>query len=81
MSDIGVELRSAVVTLDRTVVTQLSTTLVAIGAAEMVLHVALRTPVGEFPRWHRHEGTLGPLDDLQVPDDKTLIERDRTERQ
>ena len=33
----------------------------------------------QLPAWHGHEGAVGPFDNLQVANDKAVIQSDRTE--
>jgi len=53
--------------------------LIAVMAAKMIFRPAAATTCGHLATGHRHEGTVGPFDDLQIADHETMIERDGTE--
>ncbi len=52
---------------------------VAETGAQFVLNLATRAPIGEFARGHRNERAPVAVDDLQIMDDETTVERDRGE--
>jgi hypothetical protein len=46
----------------------------------MILVVATGAAVGQFAAGHRHKRTFRPLNDFQIPHNKTAVECDRAER-
>jgi hypothetical protein len=76
VGDVGVELGSPVGVADRSIFVESGAALVAKAAAEVVFGAAMRAPIGEFPRRHRDEETLGALDDLEVANDEHVVKGD-----
>ncbi len=46
----------------------------------MILHSAAGAVRGELAAGHGHERAIGAIDNLQIPHDKAVVERNRTER-
>ena len=78
MRDVGIELRSTGVVFHGSIFEQLDSAIVAETGSKLILRAAFRAAIGQLAAGHRHEGTLGPSDDFQIPDDKALVEGDRT---
>ena len=74
--DVRVEFRPPFGIFDRPIILQAQATLVAVGRAEVVLRSALGTVRRQFSARHRYKGTAGALDDLQITNNKAVIERD-----
>src|SRR5439155_12142278 len=79
MSDIGIELGTALRVADGPLFAQTSAALIAILSFEMVLRAALMAMAGELAAGHGDEGPVGAVDDLEVADDKAVIEGDGAE--
>ena len=76
VSDIGVEFSATVVIALSAIFFESRSALIAVLRAEMVLVTALSAMESQLPAGHRDKRTVGTLDDLQVPYDKTIIQRD-----
>lgn len=53
---------------------------VAKSGTKVILAPALRTVDRQLSRRHGHKQPIGPLDDLQVPNHKFIVERDAANR-
>ena len=79
MGDVGVELGASVFAACGACFREFHTTLTAMHCAQAVFCGAFGAAIGEFATGHRDEGALGAVDDFQVPNDETPVNRDRTE--
>ncbi len=82
VSDIGVKL-VGVSSLDLSQIlwaSQPGAALVAVLAAQMVFVATTTAASRHFSAGHGYEGTIRPFDNLQVSDDETMVDGDRTER-
>lgn len=79
MSDVGVQLGPTFVVAGSTVFVHVRTAIVAIAGPQVILAATTMTTIGQLARGHRHEEAFRSFDDLQIPNDKSVIERDRTE--
>src|SRR5262249_27146252 len=77
--DVGVQLGSAVGIADGAVLIQAATALVAEPAPQVILRSAVVTTIGQLAGGHGDEKALGSFNDLEVADDKHVIEGDATE--
>src|SRR4051812_43887940 len=53
---------------------------VAVAGPQVVLFLARRAVVAQLARRHRQEQAVVPVDQLDVPDDEGVVERQRAER-
>src|SRR5216683_4556365 len=79
MRDVGMKLGASIGVTSGPILIELGAALVAKAGTQMVFAAALHAPVGQLAAGHGHERALGAIDDLQVADDKRIVERDRTE--
>ena len=79
--DVGIELGSAILVLDGTILAEGFAAVIAVAGSQVIFVVAARAAVHQPPAGHRDERASASLDDLQIPDDKAAVQRDGTESQ
>ena len=79
VGDIGVELGPAFIVLRCLLVPLPNAALIAEGGPQMVLAAALRTVGRKLAAGHGHERPRCTFDDLQIANDESVVQRNRTE--
>jgi len=80
MRDVGIKFGAALIVLGQLFVLHSVPALVAVARPQVILEAAFRAAHRELAAGHGHEGPIRALNDLQVSDDKGVIERDGAER-
>ena len=79
MRDISIELCSAVLIFRSQIFLELQAALIAETRSQVILASAFRAVCRELSAGHCHERSVRTFNNLEVANDKTIIERDGTE--
>ncbi len=79
VGNVSMQLHAPVGIASSAILVELGAALIAEPCPQVVLAAARTAPIGELAARHGHEGTFGSLNDFQIADDESVIERHRAE--